>query len=108
MRTLSVARVTVLPEREAEYLATIRDLAVMASRRNQHIWVFRSRQDPKVFLEFSESPTPHSHRNVASRTPDELRLEQRLNKLGTYDRTATDLWEEVPLAVPMTTEDTEE
>lgn len=106
MRTLSVARVKVTPEREPEYLAAIRELAALAARRNQHIWVFRSRQDPLVFLEFSESPTAMSHRHAASRTPDELRLEQRLHKAASYDHSAADLWEEVPLAVA-TSEETE-
>lgn len=105
MRTLSVARVRVTPDREPEYLATIRELATLAARRNQHIWVFRSRQDPQTFLEFSESPTEMSHRNVASRTPDELRLEQRLYKVAAYDHTAADLWEEVSL--PVASEETE-
>ena len=106
MRTLSVARVKVTPDKEPEYLAAIRELAALAARRNQHIWVFRSRQDPQTFLEFSESPTTMSHRNVASRTPEELRLEQRLGKAAVYDRTGADLWEEVPLAVA-TSEETE-
>ena len=89
----------VTPDREPEYLAAIRELAALAAQRHQHIWVFRSRQDPQTFLEFSESPTAMSHRNVASRTPDELRLEQRLHNAASYDHTAADLWEEVPLAV---------
>ncbi|MEP7324548.1 MAG: hypothetical protein ABI836_01250 [Gemmatimonadota bacterium] len=103
---MSVARVKVSPDREPEYLAAIRELAALAARRNQQIWVFRSRQDPQTFLEFSESPTTMSHRNVASRTPDELRLEQRLHNAAAYDHTAADLWEEVPLAVA-TSEETE-
>lgn len=106
MRTLSVARVKVSADQEPEYLAAIRELAALAARRNQHIWVFRSRQDPQTFLEFSESPSAMSHRNMASRTPDELRLEKRLHNAATYDHTAADLWEEVPLAVA-TSEETE-
>lgn len=99
-RTLSVARVTVPVQRQPEYLAAIRELAAVAARRGQHIWVFRSQNDPGAFLEFSESPTPMSHRNVASRTPEELRLEQRLLKVAAYDRESGNLWEEVPLTVP--------
>ena len=106
MRTLSVARVKVSPDHEPEYLAVIRELAALAARRNQHIWVFRSRQDSQIFLEFSESPSPMSHRHAASRTPEELRLEQRLHKAAAYDHSAAELWEEVPLAVA-TSEETE-
>jgi hypothetical protein len=98
-RTLSVARVTVPPGRQAEYLTAIRDLAGIARRRGQHIWVFRSQSERDTFLEFSESPTTMSHRNVASRTPEELRLELRLQKVAGYQRDAADLWEEVPLNI---------
>ncbi len=96
-RTLSVARLAVHPARQPEYLAAIRELAVLAARRGQHVWVFRSQSDPDTFLEFSESPTPMSHRNVASRTPEELRVEQRLHKVAGYQRDSAELWEEVPL-----------
>jgi hypothetical protein len=99
-RTLSVARLSVHPARQGEYLAAIRDLATIAGRRGQHIWVFRSHADPNTFLEFSESPTTMSHRNVASRTPEELQLEQRLHKVAGYQRDAAELWEEVPLVIP--------
>jgi len=103
-RTLSVARVTVPPARQGEYLSAVRELSLVAARRGQHIWVFRSQRDPDTFLEFSESPTPMSHRSVASRTPEEIRLEQRLQKVASYHGDAGDLWEEVPLAVPMNDE----
>ena len=98
-RMLSVARLSVQPARQSEYLTAIRDLASMAARRGQRIWVFRSQSDPNTFLEFSESPTQMSHRNVASRTPEELRLEQRLQKVAGYERDAAELWEEVPLDI---------
>jgi hypothetical protein len=102
-RTLSVARVSVSPDRQGEYFAALRELAAIASMRGQHIWVFKSRHDPNSFLEFNESPTAMSHRNVASRTPEELRLEQRLDKVAGYTRDAADLWEEVPLHIPSET-----
>jgi hypothetical protein len=98
-KALSVARLSVHPARQQEYLAAIRELAGLAARRGQHIWVFRSQGDPNSFLEFSESPTTMSHRNVASRTPEELRLEQRLHKVAGYQRDAAELWEEVPLDI---------
>src|SRR5688500_1543408 len=98
-RILSVARLAVHPARQAEYLAAIKDLASLAARRGQHIWVFRSQSDPNTFLEFSESPSTMSHRNVASRTPEELRAEQRLHKVAGYQRDAAELWEEVQLDI---------
>ena len=99
-RTLSVARVHVAVDRQAEYLTAVRELAALAARRGQHIWVFRSHRDPLTFLEFSESPTVTSHRHMASRTPDELRLEQRLRRAVEYSPDGNELWEEIPLAVP--------
>lgn len=96
-RTLSAARVRVPLNRQAEYLATIRELATLSARRNQHIWVFRSHRDPEILLEFSESPTVTSHRHMASRLPEELRLEERLRRVASYAEDAGELWEEVPL-----------
>jgi hypothetical protein len=98
-KALSVARLSVHPARQAEYLAAIRELASLAARRGQHIWVFRSQGDPNSFLEFNESPTTMSHRNVASRTPEELRVEQRLHKVAGYQRDSAEMWEEVPLDI---------
>lgn len=98
-RTLSVARVRVGSDRQAEYLSALRELAALAAQRGQHIWVFKSHRTPDTFLEFSESPTAMSHRNMASRTPEELRLEQRLQRAAMYDNEAGDLWEEVPLDI---------
>jgi hypothetical protein len=103
-RALSVARVTVAADRQAEYLATIRELAALAALRGQHIWVFKSQRQADTFLEFSESPTPLSHRSLASRTPDEIRLEQRLHRAARYAPDAQELWEEVTLELPSETE----
>ena len=94
-RTLSVSRVTVMPENEAEYLTTVRKLAVQLERRSQRLWIFRSTETPHTFIEFSESPTLHSHRVRASRTGEELRLEMRLQSIARYAQDAWDLWEEV-------------
>jgi hypothetical protein len=95
-RILTVSRVTVAPEREAEYLATIQALAELGAGRYQRLWVFRSQQQPHTFLEFSESPSRASHRARASRTAPEMQLEQRLRSLATYAADAWDLWEEIP------------
>jgi hypothetical protein len=99
-RVLTVARVRVPPAHEAEYLATLRELCQFAEARGQRIWLFRHTQDPQLFTEFSESATEMSHRAQASRLPEELKLEQRLQRLGTYAPDAWELWTEVSLAAP--------
>ena len=51
-----------------------------------------------MFIEFSESPTEMSHRAQASRLPEEIKLERRLQALATYAPDAWELWSEVPVA----------
>lgn len=99
-RVLTAARVRVPPANEADYLATLRELVQFAEARGQRIWLFRNSADPQLFTEFSESATEMSHRAQASRLPEELKLEQRLQRLGTYASDAWELWTEVPLAAP--------
>src|SRR3989441_6473063 len=82
---------------EADYLATLRELCQFAEARSQRIWLFRNAKDPQLFIEFSESPTEMSHRAQASRLPEEIKLERRLQALGTYAPDAWELWTEVPL-----------
>lgn len=94
-RVLTVSRVQVAPEHESEYVATFHSLAAMCRARHQHLWLYRSARDPGSFIEFSESPTPASHRSRASRTDYELKLEQRLRELARYASDAWDLWDEV-------------
>ena len=99
-KVLTVARVRVPPAHEADYLATLRELAQFADARGQRIWLFRNAKDPQLFTEFSESPTEMSHRAQASRLPEEIKLEKRLQSLGTYAPDAWELWTEVSLATP--------
>ncbi len=96
-RALTVARVRVPRELEAEYLAVLAELATLGAERGQHLWAFRSDREPQLFIEFSESRSAASHRHVASRSPRELELERRLRELATYEPGATDLWDEIPL-----------
>ncbi|HET7040531.1 MAG TPA: hypothetical protein VFI13_00870 [Gemmatimonadales bacterium] len=96
-RSLSAARVRVAADREAEWLAVAARLAGLLEARGQHLWVFRSEQDPRLWLEFSESGDRAGHRSVAERTVEELSLEARLRTLATYDPDASALWTEVPL-----------
>lgn len=99
-KVLAVSRVRVPAPNEAEYLATLRELVQFAEARGQRIWVFRNAKDPRLFIEFSESPTEMSHRAQASRLPEEIKLERRLQTLATYAPDAWDLWTEVSLTTP--------
>src|SRR4029077_19336925 len=60
----------------------------------------RNAKDPQLFTEFSESQTEMSHRAQASRLPEEIKLEKRLQGLGIYAPDAWELWTEVSLATP--------
>ena len=102
-RVLTASRVRVAASGETDYLATLRELSRFAEARGQRIWVFRSAVDPQLFIEFSESRTEMSHRAQASRLPEEVKLERRLQGLATYAPDAWDLWTEVPLAPPAET-----
>jgi len=99
-KVLTASRVRVAAANEADYFATLRELCQFADARGQRIWVFRNARDPRLFIEFSESPTEMSHRAQASRLPEETKLEKRLQSLVTYAPDAWELWTEVPLATP--------
>ena len=99
-KVLTAARVRVPAANEAGYFATLRELCQFADARGQKIWLFRHATDPRLFIEFSESPTEMSHRAQASRLPEEIQLEKRLQNLATYAPDAWELWTEVKLAAP--------
>lgn len=107
-RCLSISRARVAPAREAEYLATVRDLARELGRRGQHLWLFRSETDPRTYVEFSESGSTAAHRTRASRLPREQALESRLRTLVTYAPDAWERWDEVPLDAAPAAADQEE
>ena len=94
-RTLSVSRVRVRAGAEAEYLASVRELARLAEGRGWHLWVFRQPDDPGTFLECSESPSRAMHRAIAERPADERDLEARLRAVADYAPDAWKLWEEI-------------
>ncbi len=96
-RALTVARVTVPPDREAEYLAGAAALAAELGRRGQHLWLFRHPRAPGCFLEFREAADGAAHTAVAP-TPEEARLAARLASLARRDDGADALWSEVALA----------
>ena len=97
-KVLTASRVRMAAANEAEYLATLRELCEFAEARGQRIWLFRNATDPRLFIEFSESATEMSHRAHASRLPEELKLEKKLQSLVTYAPDAWELWSEVKLA----------
>jgi len=97
-KVLTAARVRVAASNESEYVSTLRELSQFAEARGQRIWLFRNAKDPRLFIEFSESPTEMSHRAQASRLPEEIKLEKRLQSLATYAPDAWELWSEVPVA----------
>ena len=78
-KVLTAARVRVPTQNETEYVNTLRELSQFAEARGQRIWLFRNAKDPRLFIEFSESPTEMSHRAQASRLPEEIKLERRLH-----------------------------
>jgi hypothetical protein len=94
-RTLSVSRVMVRAGAEADYLASVRELARLAQGRGWHLWVFRKPDEPGAFLEFSESRSRETHRAVADRPADERALEERMRDVAEYAPGAWELWEEV-------------
>jgi hypothetical protein len=96
-RTLSCATVRVPAAHEAEWLAVAARLAGLLEKRGEHLWVFRSEQDPELWLEFSESKERATHRAVAPRDAEESELEGRLRALARYGPDASVLWTEVPL-----------
>ncbi len=93
-RTLTVSRARVGAGGAAEYLGAVRELARLGEERGRHLWIFRSRTDPALFLECSESRGPDSHRAVVEQPEDERRLEDRVRALAQYEAGAWDLWEE--------------
>ncbi len=97
-KVLTAARVRVAAQNETEYVNTLRELSQFADARGQRIWLFRNAKDPRLFIEFSESPTEMSHRAQASRLPEEIKLERRLQTIATYAPDAWELWSEVPVA----------
>src|SRR2546428_13707594 len=99
-KVLTAARVRVPPTNEADYLATLRELCQFADARGQRIWLVRNAKDPQLFTEFSESQTEMSHRAQASRLPEEIKLEKRLESLGAYAPGAWGLWAGGCLATP--------
>jgi len=85
----------VLPAAEPEYIDTVQQLSWRLARRGQHIWLFRHRATPGVFLEFTEGQDEATHRSAGPADDEERRLEDRLHALGEYEDNAEIRWDEV-------------
>jgi hypothetical protein len=96
-RVLTAMRSRVAPEHQAEYVATVADLARRLAGRGQHLWLFRRRDHAEEFLEFSEGKDDASHRRAGPADATEQELEARLGALARYDGTRQECWDEVPL-----------
>ena len=96
-RVLTVARVRVAVEHQAEYLSVLAEIDAVGRARGRHLWVFRSGREPDTFLECSESGAPGDHRAVAPAAGREAALEARLRELAPRDASADALWHELPL-----------
>src|SRR5260221_11970865 len=96
-KVVTAARVRVPTQNETEYVNTLRELSQFADARGQRIWLFRNAKDPRLFIEFSESPTEMSHGAQASRLPEGIKRGKRRQALATN---APDAWgrgREVPV-----------
>jgi hypothetical protein len=80
---------------EPEYLAAVHELAALHESRGRHLWVFRGRGQPGLYLECSESRDADHHRAMIDLPEDELRLEARIRTVADYESGSWDLWEEV-------------
>jgi hypothetical protein len=96
-RRLTVARVGVAPEREQEYLVTLRRLAGLARARGEHLWLFRHPGEAGTFLEFGESGTGELRQGDSAIDSEESALERRLHTIASYAPGARVPWEEVQL-----------
>ena len=94
-RVLTISRVTVAPEHEAEYVRTVHQLAEFGRGRAQNLWLYRNPAVAGSYIEFSESRTEMAHRMRSSRPDQEDRLERRLREIAEYAPGAWDLWTEV-------------
>ena len=96
-RALTASRATVPPERVADYVATLAQMAARLKARGGHFWLFRDPRTPGAFLEFNESPTAQGHLARRASDAEEAALERRLEAIATYAPEPRVVWEEVSL-----------
>ncbi|MGH7592627.1 MAG: hypothetical protein ACRELE_02045 [Gemmatimonadales bacterium] len=94
-RVLTAAKVQVSPAAESEYIDTVQQLSWRLARRGQHVWLFRHRATPGLFLEFTEGQDQATHRSAGPVDAEERLLETRLHALGRYEDNAPISWDEV-------------
>lgn len=83
-----MARARVPRARQEEYLTVIGELADAARAAGGHLWVFRHRHDPELFIEFREG---------AGEPPrDPAPAASRLAALAAYEPGGAEVWEEMP------------
>jgi len=61
-----------------------------ARRRGANFWVFRNREVPDAFLEFTET----ADGSAGARTAEEIAIESELRQLAEYGPDAEEVWEE--------------
>lgn len=96
-RALTASRVSVPREHQAEYVATLAQLAVRRRARGGHLWLFRDPATPGAFLEFNENATTQGLGGRRASDIDEAALERRLEAIATYAPEPRVVWEEVSL-----------
>ncbi len=96
-RVLVAARVTVPRAREADYLATLAQLAARLKVRGEHLWLFRDPGAPGEFLEFRESSGAAPGRTRRAPDTEESALGRRLETIAAYAPESRRRWEEVSL-----------
>ena len=83
-RSLIAARVRVPLERQAEYREVLTELAGRFRSAGSHLWLFRHRDDPELFLEFREGAADRVPALRDGGTEVEQGLDQRLKRMGLY------------------------
>ena len=73
--------------RQDEYLALVAELAAAAGAAGGHLWVFRSRRDAELFIEFREG--------AGNPPEDPAPLASRLAALASYEPGGGEVWEEI-------------
>ena len=94
-RVLTSAKVEVPRGDEAKYLRLVADQAEEFGAEGFHLWVFRSREETGVFLEFREGPGPTPGWIDAG--PETIRQRDlELRVVANYTGDAT-VWDQVSL-----------
>mgnify|MGYP001555018022 CR=1 FL=1 len=96
-RVLSLVRAWVAADTEPEYLDTVHRLAARLGVRGQRLWLFRSREHPDRYIEFTEGHDPATHRVAGPADEIERELELQLHDFARYDADPVQLGDEVPL-----------